>query len=234
MKYPRFSEPKTVRVNTSMMQPPPPAGTTATLEKGPNIQPLPDFDPLPDELECPVLLKVGDNISTDEIMPAGMQVLPYRSNIPAISQFVFRDVDKDYVKRTDEHQHRPSIIVAGENYGQGSSREHAALAPRYLGLRVVIAVSFARIHWHNLVNFGILPLIFTDARDLESIELGDILVLPELRTCVTKRQPIEVTHQRTGERLKVKHQLSDRQAEVILAGSLLTVVRRKLLHDSPI
>lgn len=230
MKYPRFSEPETVRVNTSMMLAPPPAGTVATLEKGPNIQPLPDFDPLPDELECPVLLKVGDNMSTDEIMPAGMRVLPYRSNVPAISQFVFRDVDEEYVKRAEERGRRPSIVVAGQNYGQGSSREHAAIAPRYLGLRVVMAVSFARIHWHNLINFGILPLTFAEARDLESVEQGDTLILPELRISITQHRAIEVTNRRTGEKLKLNHELSDRQAEVILAGSLLNVVRQKLPH----
>jgi aconitate hydratase len=216
-----------------MMQAPDPADFGTPLEKGPNIISLPDFDQLPEELDAPVLLKVEDNISTDEIMPAGMRVLPYRSNIPAISKFVFCDVDPDYVKRTEEHDRGPSIIVAGQNYGQGSSREHAAIAPRFLGLRVVIAVSFARIHWHNLVNFGILPLTFDNPQDLESINQGDVLTLLDLHSKINRRQPIEATNQRTGQKLKLNHQLSERQAEVILAGSLLNVLRQNSPQKPP-
>ena len=233
MPCPRFEEPDTLRLNTTMMQAPDPADAGAPLEKGPNIKTLPDFDPLPGEFEAPVLLKVKDNISTDEIMPAGMRVLPYRSNIPAISKFVFCDVDPDYVKRTEEHKREPSIIVAGQNYGQGSSREHAAIAPRYLGLRVVIAVSFARIHRDNLVNFGILPLTFANPKDLGTINQGDVLSISDLHSRISQRQPIEATNQRTGQKFQLNHQLSERQAEAILAGSLLNVLRQSAPQKSP-
>jgi aconitate hydratase len=233
MSYPRFEEPATLHLNTTMMQAPDPADAGVPLEKGPNIKTLPDFDPLPEELEAPVLLKVEDNISTDEIMPAGMRVLPYRSNIPAISKFVFCDVDPEYVKRAEEHGRKPSVIVAGQNYGQGSSREHAAIAPRYLGLRVVIAVSFARIHWHNLVNFGILPLTFDNSEDWETIDQGDVLSMSDLHSRVSQRQPLEVTNRRTGQKLKLNQQLSERQTEVILAGSLLNVLRRSAPQKCP-
>src|SRR5699024_8009437 len=140
------------------------------LVKGPNIASLPDFDALPDSVTLPVALKVGDDISTDEILRAGAEVLPFRSNIPEIANFVFDVVDADYPARAKEAGDH--VIVGGANYGQGSSREHAAIAPRYLGLRVVIAKSYARIHWQNLVNFGILPLEFEDADDHERLQQG--------------------------------------------------------------
>jgi aconitate hydratase len=145
------------------------------LEKGPNIKPLPEFDRLPEMLKGPVLLKVGDNVSTDEIMPAGAKVLPFRSNIPEIARFVFSQIDESYSERARKHQRRASFVVGGLNYGQGSSREHAAIAPRYLGVRAVIAKSFARIHWQNLVNFGVLPLMFANPDDHERIRQDDVL-----------------------------------------------------------
>ena len=128
ISYPRFSEPETLLLNDDML-PSPADGSDVPLEKGPNIQPLPDFDPLPEELEGPVLLKVGDDISTDEIIPAGARVLPFRSNIPAISRFVFHGIDEHYAERAEALGRRPSFVIGGRNYGQGSSREHAALAP---------------------------------------------------------------------------------------------------------
>src|SRR5215211_1161402 len=140
------------------------------------------MDRLPDCLEMPILLKVGDNISTDEIMPAGARVLPYRSNIPKISEFVFENIDPTYDRRALERTPPGShTIIAGDNYGQGSSREHAAIAPRYLGLRMVIAKSFARIHRMNLVNFGILPVIFSDPLLYDQLELNDIIVMENAR-----------------------------------------------------
>src|SRR5207247_4369027 len=143
-----------------------------------NISSLPDFDPLPDELELEVLLKVGDDVSTDEIMPAGQRVLPYRSNIPKISEFAFDAIDDSYHDRAEGTKESGGhAVVGGDNYGQGSSREHAAVAPRYLGLRLVIAKSFARIHWENLANFGILPLEFADATGYDKIDQGDKIAL---------------------------------------------------------
>ncbi|UCF87604.1 MAG: aconitate hydratase, partial [Nitrospiraceae bacterium] len=158
MDYPRFKEPDTIIVNQEMFIEPAKEGETVMIEKGPNIKPLPLLPPLPEKLEGPVLLKVGDDISTDEIMPAGTKVLPFRSNIPEISKFVFSQIDETYYGRAMKFQESGSFIVAGNNYGQGSSREHAALGPRYLGLRAALAKGFARIHWQNLCNFGILPL----------------------------------------------------------------------------
>jgi aconitate hydratase len=226
ISYPRFSEPETLLLNDDML-PPPADGSDVPLEKGPNIQPLPDFDPLPEELEGPVLLKVGDDISTDEIIPAGARVLPFRSNIPAISRFVFHGIDEHYAERAEALGRRPSFVIGGRNYGQGSSREHAALAPRYLGLRVVIAVSFARIHWQNLVNFGILPLTFSDTTDGQKIERDDALFFPRLHERLKTRRPVEVLHRRTGRSFPLVHHLSDRQIEMILAGGLLRLVGRR-------
>ncbi|MGH9107793.1 MAG: aconitase family protein, partial [Acidimicrobiales bacterium] len=182
--YPALSLPERSHVNTSMLVPPLPPGEALVQElvKGPNIVSLPGFDPLPDRVEAPVELKVGDEVSTDEIMPAGARVLPYRSNVAAISQFVFAGTDEDYPRRAvagkDTTGH---VVVGGDNYGQGSSREHAAIAPRYLGLRVVIAKSFARLHWQNLANFGIVALEFSDPGDYERIEQGDTLAFSRLR-----------------------------------------------------
>ena len=170
MAYPKVKLPRVRIINKDMLQAPlsPEKSRATQLVKGPNIASLPDIEPLPQELKVKVLLKMGDNISTDEIMPAGARVLPYRSNIPKISEFSFDVIDETYFKRAKELQGGHAVI-GGDNYGQGSSREHAALAPRYLGLQVVITKSFARIHWQNLVNFGIVPLNFANPADYEKI-----------------------------------------------------------------
>jgi len=199
------------------------------LEKGPNIVTLPEFDALPDELELPVLLKVGDDISTDEIMPAGARILPLRSNIPAISAFCFEIVDETYPDRAaavrDDGGH---AIVGGDNYGQGSSREHAALAPRYLGLRAVIAKSFARIHWQNLVNFGVLPLTFADPADADALEAGRTLRIADLRRQVSDGGRITVTEKESDRPIECDARLSPRQREVLLAGGLINRTRERL------
>jgi aconitate hydratase len=230
--YPHISEPEQPRLNTELFIAPLPLeeARNIKLEKGPNIATLPEFDALPTELEVPILLKVGDNISTDEIMPAGARVLPYRSNIPKISEFVFEGVDPTYAQRVtalrgDGRGTTNHAIVAGKNYGQGSSREHAALAPRYLGLRMVLARSFARIHWQNLVNFGILPLVFADGKQYDRIEQGDRLCISGLEQLAHNQQlSIENITQRYS--FEVKHDLSQRQVEVLRAGSLIKWVRR--------
>jgi aconitate hydratase len=226
MKYPRFTEPERLIINTDMLVPPSKDGQKVELEKGPNIAPLPRFDPLPATIEGPVLLKLGDNISTDEIMPAGEQVLPYRSNIPAISKFVFARIDETYHDRALQYARSGSFVVAGRNYGQGSSREHAAIAPRYLGLKAVIAKSFARIHWQNLVNFGILPLTFVDPADWEKINQNDVLILSELRGAIRRGNQVKVMN-KTGETYVTEHVMTARQVDMVLAGSLINLMRER-------
>jgi aconitate hydratase len=194
------------------------------LVKGPNIASLPETGPMPDSLELPVLLKVGDDISTDEIMPAGVRVLPFRSNIPKIAEFVYGEVDEGYSKRAREQGDH--AIVGGANYGQGSSREHAALAPRYLGLRAVLAKGFARIHWQNLVNFGVLPLTFARAEDYDGLEQGDVIAMRDLREGLAAGSALTASIKGKGE-IELAHELSPRQIEVLLAGGLINWMRER-------
>jgi aconitate hydratase len=227
MAYPRFQEPEEIAVNGDMLVPPAGKHEHVDLVKGPNIKSLPTFPPLPDDLAGPVLLKVGDDISTDEIMPAGARVLPYRSNIPEISKFVYEPVDDSYYERALERQEEGHFIIGGANYGQGSSREHAALAPRYLGLRAVLARSFARIHWQNLVNFGVLPLTFADPEDWDKIVEGDQLRLPDICTAIRTGNEVTVVNETAGEQLTARHTLSQRQVEMLLAGGLINLFRKR-------
>ena len=228
MDYPHFEEPSKIYINTDMLVPPSDKSLSVDLEKGPNIKPLPRFTPLPKNLEGPVLLKVRDDISTDEIMPAGAKVLPNRSNIPEISKFVFERIDESFYKRAIDHGQQSFFVVAGDNYGQGSSREHAAIAPRYLGLAAVIAKSFARIHWQNLINFGILPLTFSDPEDWDLIDASDILVLKEVRQALEQGKDITIFNKTRNLKIVVDYKFSDRQIQMILAGSLINVVRKKM------
>ncbi len=223
--YPRFEEPASITINAGMLLAPAPEGEEVQLEKGPNIKPLPAFEALPETLAGPVLLKLGADVSTDEIMPAGARVLPFRSNITEISRFVFGQVDETFAERALEHQRKGFFVVADGNYGQGSSREHAALAPRYLGLRAVLARSFARIHWKNLANFGILPLTFTNEADCARIDQGDELELPGIPEAIRSGGGVLVKNRTKDESYELAHALSERQIEMILAGSLLNVVR---------
>jgi aconitate hydratase len=173
----------------------------------------------------PVLLKMGDDISTDEISPAGARALPYRSNIPKLSDFTFAGVDEEYPARARDTG--PHAVVAGDNYGQGSSREHAAITPRYLGLAVVIARSFARIHWQNLANFGVLALEFTNPDDLNSIEPGDKLEFDDLRATIRDSTEITTTNRTKNERYTLRHRLSPRQVDAVLAGGRISVLAGK-------
>jgi len=225
--YPKVSEPETPILNTEMLLSPlpPEEARKVQLVKGPNIASLPEMEPLPEELELPILLKTPDDISTDGIMPAGARVLPYRSNIPKISEFAFEMVDPSYsrhARETGDH-----AIIGGKNYGQGSSREHAALAPRYLGLRVVITKGFARIHWQNLVNFGILPLTLDDEVEYDRMDLGDILLLRDLHKQIRRDRQVEVRNATKYRTFKASHALSERQIEVLLAGGLIRWVRAR-------
>src|SRR3954451_8106647 len=215
--YPVLELPATASVNTAMLVPPLPSDEAARVElvKGPNISSLPELTPLPDRLGAPVLLVMGDDVSTDEISPAGAKALPYRSNIPKLAEFTFTRVDETYPARA--HDTGPHAAVAARNYGQGSSREHAAITPRYLGLTVVIAQSYARIHWQNLVNFGVLPLEFTDPDDLDQIRPGDVLHLTNLPATLpdTRELAFRIGY---GTTTQVKHRLSPRQVNTLTAG----------------
>ena len=231
MPYPRVEEPDRLILNTEMLIPPAPVGEPVALVKGPNIQSLPPLEPLPDRLEGPVLIKLGDNVSTDEIMPAGEQVLPYRSNIPAISTFVFRGVDASYYERAMHHQPSGSFVVGGRNYGQGSSREHAAVGPRYLGVKAVIAKSFARIHRQNLINFGILPLTLANPDDWHRIVPGHVLRLPDIREAIRRGNQVHILNQSTNEMYIAEHGMTERQVQMLLAGSLINLLRaRQVVH----
>jgi aconitate hydratase len=216
-KYPQVQLPEKFSVNRKMLVQPlePEEAREVELVKGSNISTLPSFDPLPDDIDLEVLLKVGDNVSTDEIMPAGSRVLPYRSNIPKISEFVYIQVDDTYATRAAEHD-GGHAIVGGENYGQGSSREHAVIAPRYLGLRVVVAKSLARIHWQNLANFGVLALEFTEDSDYEQLSQGDVLEFRGLREQLAEGE--NVTAEVNSKKYEFSHGLSPRQVDMVLAG----------------
>lgn len=215
--------PSSFLIDDSMILPPAENPDDVVVVRGPNIKPLPVNNPLPDELQVKVLLKVGDNITTDHIMPAGSKILPLRSNIPAISEYVFHGIDRDFAARAKEAGR--SAVLGGVNYGQGSSREHAALAPMYLGVKVVLAKSFARIHRANLVNFGILPLTFADEADYDSLNTGDILEIANMHGQIRGGRTITVKNLSSGKEFHVYHDLTPRQAEIVLAGGLLNYTR---------
>ena len=202
---------------------PPEDGSKVEILRGPNIKPMPEFEALPETLEGTVLIKVEDNVSTDGIMPAGARVLPYRSNIPAISEFVFEGIDPDFPQRAKDNN--GGIVIGGENYGQGSSREHAALAPRYLGVRAKIVKSFARIHKANLVNFGILPLTFADNADYDQIQQGDTLTLPDVRAAVADGKN-DIPIKAGDKTIMTKLEVSDRQRKILLAGGILNLAKK--------
>lgn len=187
--------------------------------RGPNIKPYPKTSPLADKIEASCSLKVGDNITTDHIMPAGAKILPLRSNIPKISQHCFTVCDKDFPERAKALG--SSIVVGGENYGQGSSREHAALAPLYLGVKAVLVKSFARIHRANLINAGIIPLTFVNASDYDKFNLGDMLELPNVKQEILNGEDITVVNKTNGESVKAACELTDRTKAIIIAGGLL-------------
>jgi aconitate hydratase len=203
-----------------------PADDSADVEvvRGPNIQPLPVSPALPETLAVKVLLKVEDNITTDHIMPAGAKILPLRSNIPAISEYVFTAVDPQFASRARESQ--GGIVVGGYNYGQGSSREHAALAPMYLGIKAVLAKSFARIHRANLVNFGILPLTFADEKDYDRLSMYDPLEIRDIHKQLEEGDQLTVINRTTGCAFQVHHGLTSRQVAIIKAGGLLNITKK--------
>lgn len=224
---PKPKMPEKYSVNDDMLLPPPEREESLQVElvKGPNISSLPEFEPLDDRLEAPALLVMEDNVSTDEIMPAGSRVLPYRSNIPKISGFSFTRIDPSYPERAGQAD-GGHVVIAGDNYGQGSSREHAVIAPRYLGLRAVIAKSFARIHWQNLANFGILALQFDDDADYEAAQQGDVVVLEDLHNALTGGRTVKATI--GGRETTLHHSLSERQVEMVLAGGRIPLTAQSV------
>lgn len=235
LEYPRLELPAVSSVNTSMLEAPlaPEEAAGVTLVKGENISSLPVFEPLEDRIEAPVALVLGDDVSTDEILQAGARALPYRSNIPKLAEFTFAQIDETYVARALETRDTSGhIVVAGTNYGQGSSREHAAITPRFLGLRAVLAVSFARIHWQNLANFGVLALEFADAADHDRIQQGDVLLLTGLRDALETGKEIRVRNETRDQDYAARHTLSTRQVEMLLAGGLIPWLRDRKAQET--
>jgi aconitate hydratase len=223
---PLVETPAEVVIDDSMIIPPLPEEDARRVEiiRGPNIAPLPTRGPLEDQISGVVLLRVGDNVTTDDIMPAGAKILPLRSNIPAIAEYVFSGIDPDFPRRAK--QAGGGFVVGGENYGQGSSREHAALAPMFLGVKAVFALSFARIHQANLVNFGILPLVI-DRQTYDRLSPGTPLTIVSARYGVEAGE-VEVVLGTTGERFTAKVEAAPRQREILIAGGLLNYVRMRL------
>lgn len=224
---PVVNMPESFLINDNMIVPPADEADMDSLEivRGPNIKPFPQTAPLPADIEAKVLLKVGDNITTDHIMPAGAKILPLRSNIPAISQHCFVRCDEEFPARCKAEG--KGIIIGGSNYGQGSSREHAALAPLYLGIKAVIVKSFARIHVANLINAGILPLTFANEADYDRVSLGDELALPQVRERLANGQPVVLENRTTGETIPLNTGFSARQIAMLLAGGLLDYTREQ-------
>lgn len=224
-EQPEIVMPEEFLINDNMVAAPAPVEEMDSVEvlRGPNIKPFPTTQPLADSIEAPCALKVGDNITTDHIMPAGAKILPLRSNIPAISNHCFTVCDKDFPARAKELG--KSVIVGGSNYGQGSSREHAALAPLYLGVKAVLVKSFARIHRSNLINAGILPLTFANEADYDEISQGDVLSMPDVKEAVKAGRDIVITNKTTGKQIVAKCELTDRTKEIILEGGLLNYTK---------
>jgi aconitate hydratase len=223
-RMPKFEMPKKFLIVDNMIIPPlpPEKAKEVKIIRGPNIKPLPEFMPLPDKLEGEVLLKLENDITTDGIMPAGAQILPLRSNIPEISKYVFSAVDKTFPERAKAKN--GGFIIAGDNYGQGSSREHAAIAPKYLGVKAVVVKSFARIHLANLVNFGIVPLTFVNKEDYTKFEQGDKIQI-NLSTLETGRVKLKNTTKNIE--VELTHSLSPKDVEELKAGGKLTLIKQK-------
>ncbi|OGS24675.1 MAG: aconitate hydratase [Elusimicrobia bacterium RIFOXYB2_FULL_50_12] len=224
-KKPALSLPRSLPVDKKLFYPPARRLKSVEVLRGPNIKPLPEFAPLENTINAKVLIRLGDNISTDHILPAGAKILPLRSNLPAISEHTFATVDKEFATRAKEA--KSGVVVAGENYGQGSSREHAALAPRYLGVKAVIVKSFARIHLANLINFGILPLTFENPTDFEQLSQGQEITIPDI---LEKLQDaggrIPAKNAATGKLIALRFDLTPRQKQILRAGGLLNWIKK--------
>ena len=222
-KYPNIEEPTKYIINEEGIIPPSKSQEAVRIIRGPNIKPFPNFASLENELSGKILLKVGDNITTDDIMPAGSQILPLRSNIPAISEYVYSRIDPKFSSRAKNNQ---GFVIAGDNYGQGSSREHAAVACRFLGVRGKIAKSFARIHRSNLINFGILPLAFIDPSDYEKIETSDTINVQSIRDQL-KNANDNIVLKVNGKIIECQNGFSKRERDVLLAGGIINYVKKQ-------
>ncbi len=222
---PKITLPKSFLINDNLIELPASESEAKniTVERGPNIKPIPKGEAPLDDLSCELILKVGDNITTDHIMPAGTKILPYRSNVPKLSEFCFTVCDKDFPERAKAKG--GGIILGGQNYGQGSSREHAALVPLYLGIKAVIAKSFARIHVANLINFGIVPMTLKNPDDYDRISEGDELLISGFRSAVAKSDIAVLLDKTTGESFELCLGLTERQREILLAGGMLNYTK---------
>jgi aconitate hydratase len=223
LQYPRVRQPKAFEIDDSLFLKPPEDGSKVQIVRGPNIGKVPKNDPLAEKLDGVATIKVGDKITTDHIMPAG-QRLKYRSNVEAYARYVFENVDASFSQRAlkNKEQGIHNFIIAGDSYGQGSSREHAALCPMFLGVKAVVAKSFERIHLANLINMGIVPLVFQKGADLDKIEQGDRLVVSAIRDIVSTGKGT-LRDETKGVDIPVKADLSDRQKEMVLKGGLLNL-----------
>lgn len=226
-EMPKFELPEHFVINDNMIEPPASPEDAKSLEifRGPNIKPFPVTTPLAENIKAPAVLKVGDNITTDHIMPAGAKILPYRSNIPYLSKFCFAVCDETFSERAKAAGQ--SFVIGGANYGQGSSREHAALVPLYLGVKAVVTKSFARIHKSNLINAGILPLTFCKESDYDKIDQNDELELADIRDCIVNDRPIMLKDVTKGIEIPVECDLSGRSKDILLAGGLLNYTREQ-------
>ena len=212
-------------INDNLIERPasPAEAADIVVERGPNIQPIPVGKAPEKDLSCKLILKVGDNITTDHIMPAGTKILPYRSNVPKLSEFCFTVCDKDFPARAKKEG--GGIVVGGTNYGQGSSREHAALVPLYLGVKAVIAKSFARIHVANLINFGIVPMTFENPDDYDKISEGDELAIPGFAEAVAGADTVVLEDRTNGAKISLRLAFTPRQSEILSAGGLLNYTK---------
>ncbi|MCH9632862.1 MAG: 3-isopropylmalate dehydratase large subunit [Chlamydiae bacterium] len=226
-KAPKLTLPKKISQNKQYVVAPPKNQTKAKLIMGPNIKPLPKFEPIKELVKGAVILKVGDDISTDEILPAGTEVLPYRSNIPEIAKFTYKEIDKTFYERALNKQKEGFFIIGGDNYGQGSSREHAALAPRYLGLKCVIAKSYARIHRKNLINFGVLPLVFSHKKDYDSVDANDELEIYNIYEKMQHSAQVDVRNVTKNKHFSTQLELTDQEIGLLKAGGLINLVLKK-------
>jgi aconitate hydratase len=224
-RSPRIPMPQKFLIDDSLILPSSSKPEKVVIERGPNIKPLPLRSPLEDVLEGTVILKVGDNITTDAILPAGARVLPLRSNIPAISKHLFERIDPDFFKKARELG--GGFVLGGENYGQGSSREHAALAPMYLGIKAILTKSYARIHRSNLINFGVLPLTFKDPDEFSKIQQGDHLRISHLRSTLERDDLLRIENVTQKRMFEVSPGLNSREREILLAGGLLNFIRAR-------
>ncbi|MBI4685955.1 MAG: aconitate hydratase [Nitrospirae bacterium] len=228
LKIGKFVEPKKYFINRNFIIPPKKDTSKVVVIKGPNIKDISVKEPLEEKIEAEVLLKLGDNITTDDIMPAGSKVLPFRSNIPKISEFVFSGIDSTFSQRAATAKEKGGcIVIGGENYGQGSSREHAAIAPMYLGLHAVIAKSFARIHKANLINFGVLPLQFKNPSDYKRVDKGDRIIIRDVKNSLMVSQVYAIENLTKGTTFEAISDLNNRQKEIIIKGGLLPYTKQQ-------